>query len=396
MVTTGSTTEGFNAADYLVSRHVAAGDGERTAVLASETLTYAELDERVGIVAGGLRALGLRRDDRVLLVMSDEIPMLTGILGAFRAGLVAVPVSTMFTGSELGKIMDDSGARAVLATPEFAEAVSQAVALSPDVEHVVLAGEGDARGRWRRTPAHLGRADRRGRAGRPVDRADPRRLVGALALHLRHDRAAQGRHAPARQHPPRLRDVRRPGARHHARRHDLLGGEDVLRLRHREHGVLPALRGREDRARAAAAQPRRRTRTSRPGPAHPVLRGADLLRRAHRQRPARRRVLTGAAVRVGRRTVARPAAEAVHRPVRRGDPGRHRLHGGAAHLPVQPARGHPARHHRSGRPGLRPRDPRHRRKSRCGRRAGCAVRPGRVDRARLLAPHRRHARRLPG
>ena len=143
MVTTGSTTEGFNAADYLVSRHVAAGEGERTAVLASETLTYAELDERVGIVAGGLRALGLRRDDRVLLVMSDEIPMLTGILGAFRAGLVAVPVSTMFTGSELGKIMDDSGARAVLATPEFAESVSQAVALSPDVEHVVLAGEGD-------------------------------------------------------------------------------------------------------------------------------------------------------------------------------------------------------------------------------------------------------------
>ena len=140
MVATGPTV-GFNAADYLVSRHVAAGDGDRTAVLASETLTYAELDERVGIVAGGLRALGLRRDDRVLLVMSDEIPMLTGILGAFRAGLVAVPVSTMFTGPELGKIMDDSGARAVLATPEFTESVSQAVALSPDVEHVVLAGE---------------------------------------------------------------------------------------------------------------------------------------------------------------------------------------------------------------------------------------------------------------
>jgi len=38
----------------------------------------------------------MRRDDRVMLVMTDEIPMLTTILGAFRAGLVAVPVSTMF------------------------------------------------------------------------------------------------------------------------------------------------------------------------------------------------------------------------------------------------------------------------------------------------------------
>ncbi len=135
-------TETFNAAEYLVSRHVGAGSGDRTAVIASETLSYAELDERVAVVASGLRSLGLRRDDRVMLVMSDEIPMLTGILGAFRAGLVAVPVSTMFNGAELGKIMADSGARVVLATPEFAEAVSEAVAASPDVEHAVLAGGG--------------------------------------------------------------------------------------------------------------------------------------------------------------------------------------------------------------------------------------------------------------
>lgn len=136
------TGEGFNAAEYLVTRHVANGDGERTAVLASEVLTYAELDRRIGVVAAGLRSLGLHRDDRVMLVMSDEIPMLTAILGAFRAGLVAVPVSTMFNGSELGKIMADSGARAVLATPEFAEAVSEGVAASPEVETVVLAGAG--------------------------------------------------------------------------------------------------------------------------------------------------------------------------------------------------------------------------------------------------------------
>jgi benzoate-CoA ligase family protein len=135
--------DAFNAADYLVSRHVAAGDGDRTAVLASEVLTYAELDRRVGVVAAGLRDLGMRRDDRVMLVMSDEIPMLTGILGAFRAGLVAVPVSTMFNGAELGKIMADSGARTVLVTPEFVEAVAEAVTASPEVDHVVLAGDGD-------------------------------------------------------------------------------------------------------------------------------------------------------------------------------------------------------------------------------------------------------------
>lgn len=132
----------FNAADYLLSRRASGAEGERIAVVASRTLTYAELDEQVTVVASGLRSLGLRRDDRVLLVMSDEVPMLTGILGAFRAGLVAVPVSTMLTGAELGPIMSDSGARAVLVTPEFTEAVGVAVAASPDVEDVVLAGQG--------------------------------------------------------------------------------------------------------------------------------------------------------------------------------------------------------------------------------------------------------------
>ncbi len=132
----------FNAATYLVSRHCAQGRGDRIAVLASETIDYAELDRRVGVVASGLRTLGLRRDDRVVLVMSDEIPMLTGLLGAFRAGVVAVPVSTMFTGAELAKVIADSGARVVLAGAEYAGAVAEAVAAAPEVEHTVLAGDG--------------------------------------------------------------------------------------------------------------------------------------------------------------------------------------------------------------------------------------------------------------
>ncbi len=132
----------FNAADYLVTRRASGAEGQRTAVLASQTMTYAELDEEVAVVASGLRSLGLRRDDRVMLVMSDEVPMLTGILGAFRAGLVAVPVSTMLNGRELGRIMADSAARTVLVTSEFTDAVSEAVATAPDVEHVVLAGAG--------------------------------------------------------------------------------------------------------------------------------------------------------------------------------------------------------------------------------------------------------------
>jgi len=130
----------FNAAAWLVDRHVEAGRGERIAVRGSRTLTYAELSELSGDVAASLRRLGLRRDDRVVFVMSDDVELLGGVLGAFRAGVVAVPISTMLGAHELAKILADSGARVVCATHEYVEAVAAAIDLAPEVEHLVLDG----------------------------------------------------------------------------------------------------------------------------------------------------------------------------------------------------------------------------------------------------------------
>jgi benzoate-CoA ligase family protein len=133
--------EEFNAADYLVHQRVAEGLGDRPAVRSGgSVLTYADLSMLVRTVSAALRGLGLRRDDRVLMVMSDDVPMIGTILGAFNAGFVAVPVSTMFNGVELGKIVADSGARLVVCTEEYAESVARAVSVAPDVQHVVHVG----------------------------------------------------------------------------------------------------------------------------------------------------------------------------------------------------------------------------------------------------------------
>jgi benzoate-CoA ligase family protein len=130
----------FNAGAWLTHRHVREGRGDRIAVRAGTTLTYAALSELVGVVTAGLRGLGLRHDDRVLFVTNDDVPMFSGILAAFCAGFVAVPVSTMLSAKELGTIIADSGACAVVASPEYGLQLQEALTMAPEVRHLVSDG----------------------------------------------------------------------------------------------------------------------------------------------------------------------------------------------------------------------------------------------------------------
>src|SRR5690242_14838923 len=127
----------FNAARWLVDRQVRDGNGGRTAVVTpTRSLTYEELSGEVRRVAAGLRALGVRPEERVLFCMADDIELFTGILAAFRIGAVAVPASTMLTGAELGRLVADCRSRVVLGSAEFAAVVRAAVQEAPEVERL--------------------------------------------------------------------------------------------------------------------------------------------------------------------------------------------------------------------------------------------------------------------
>jgi benzoate-CoA ligase family protein len=145
MFTAASTTTTpttFNATDYLVDRHLRAGGGARTAVIAPErTLSYADLSQEVHRVAAGLHELGVRPEERVLMCMADDVELFIAILATMYLGSVAVPASTMLTGPELHKLVVDSRARTLLASTDFADIVLTAVEDAADVGHVVCTGE---------------------------------------------------------------------------------------------------------------------------------------------------------------------------------------------------------------------------------------------------------------
>ena len=85
----------FNASEYLLDRRVA-GDADRTAVLAGDRrLTYGDLLVEVERTAGGLSALGLLPEQRLLMVVVDCPEFVVLYLAAMRSGAVPVPVSTM-------------------------------------------------------------------------------------------------------------------------------------------------------------------------------------------------------------------------------------------------------------------------------------------------------------
>jgi benzoate-CoA ligase len=133
--------ERFNAAAHLLALN--AGRGARLAYIDdAQRLSYAELDARVRRCAAGLLALGLRREERVLMVMHDSVDFVTAFLGALYAGLVPVPVNTLLTADDYAYMLEHSAARALLASTALWPMLQSAV--KGRELPVIASGPGDA------------------------------------------------------------------------------------------------------------------------------------------------------------------------------------------------------------------------------------------------------------
>ena len=79
----------FNASEYLLDRRLAAGDGQRIALTGpAGDVSYTELHDRVRRTAAGLREIGVRPEDRVLMVMADSPHFAVVYLAALRVGAI--------------------------------------------------------------------------------------------------------------------------------------------------------------------------------------------------------------------------------------------------------------------------------------------------------------------
>jgi benzoate-CoA ligase len=117
-----TTDEGalFNAAEHFIDRNVALGRGDKVAIrTAVRNYTYRDVQKMVNKTANALWDVGLRIEDRVLMLMHDVPQFYAIFFGAVRIGAVPIPVNTMMTTKDYEYFLNDSRARVLVVSEEL-------------------------------------------------------------------------------------------------------------------------------------------------------------------------------------------------------------------------------------------------------------------------------------
>ena len=93
------------------------------------TLTYSQLDQRIRSLATGLTQQGLRREERVAIILKDSCDTAALILAVMYAGMVAVPLDPRSSAANLKYCVEHSGARLIVAEADLCELFANDVAV---------------------------------------------------------------------------------------------------------------------------------------------------------------------------------------------------------------------------------------------------------------------------
>ncbi len=292
-----------NCVVELLDRRVASGDGHRPCVISpNETLTYAQMAERVNRIANALtRELDVVPGNRVLLRGPNNPMMVAATLAVIKAGGVVVATMPLLRAKEIVYPIAKAKIRLALCDVRLAEEMEKARTQAGDLERVIYWGSdaSDALDALMAKPGY--------ETFTACDTAcDDVRPAGDLRQ-LRPSRAARASHRPLHRFAAARLYIRprRPRAVSVAhRRLDHSAGKGRAGRSARRHGQAPR--------------------------DHLIHRAHGLSRDACKARRARR--LVAAQMRVRRRSLAEVDVRRLARRDRHQDPRRHRRDRDAAHL----------------------------------------------------------------
>ena len=102
-----------------------------------EEWTYERFTREAGALAAALADRGLRRGDRVALLLYNRAEFLIAFYACLAVGITPVPLNFRFRSGEVAALLDDSGARVLIYTTSLADVVTDAVAQAIGDVHLI-------------------------------------------------------------------------------------------------------------------------------------------------------------------------------------------------------------------------------------------------------------------
>src|SRR5882672_2623901 len=110
----------FNVATHFVDRNVAEGRGANVAIECGDArITYDDVLKNVNRCGSSLRKLGVRPEERVLLLLLDSPEFVYSFFGAIKIGAVPIPLNTMWKAKDYRHVIRDSRATTLIVSEEL-------------------------------------------------------------------------------------------------------------------------------------------------------------------------------------------------------------------------------------------------------------------------------------
>ncbi len=130
----------FNFAEHLFGLN--RGRSQRTAYIDDRgSLAYGALEDRARRLASALATAGVRREERVLLLMLDSSDWPVAFLGCLYAGVVPVAVNTLLTADDYAYMLDHSRAQAAIVSGALLVVLQDAMGRAPHEVRTLLVSQ---------------------------------------------------------------------------------------------------------------------------------------------------------------------------------------------------------------------------------------------------------------
>jgi benzoate-CoA ligase family protein len=130
-----------NAAAYFIDRHLAEGRAHKIAFIDVAGLhSYESVALMVNRAGNLLRAIGVARHDRVMIVLEDGIEFVALFFGALKIGAVPIPINTLLAADDYRYLVSDAAPRSIAIAASIRERVVSAVGDRIAPTRVLLAG----------------------------------------------------------------------------------------------------------------------------------------------------------------------------------------------------------------------------------------------------------------